>query len=377
LKTEKDAGQLFDRDTHADYSPSSLGMFEKCPGFRNRKDNPGRAAEMGKRIHDALEHDAIDDLSEENERKIAQQCRDYIDSLIAERRPRLPDHDYRELQLNIDLGADLHTYGTSDRLIIYGKEGLLIDYKSGLRFVIDAEENAQIWAYVLGSFQRFSELDTITAYVLQPRRDDISYHTFERKFCTEIQLRLNTIVRLAIECDPDKFSPQPELCEYCARQTNCPALAAKALKISARLAPGLPIPESVIVRKEHPEDIPHLLRLAPLMEAWAKGIRQEALRVNLEEGVEIKGFKRIERSTPRAVTSVLGAWDAVKSKGISLEDFLAACSTVSLPDLEELVAKMAKRGHKEEAKQELEDTLRSALVLKDTRQIFYFREEKK
>jgi hypothetical protein len=366
-----------ERDKHADFNPSSMGMFEKCPGFRNRKDNPGRSAERGTRIHDALEKDAIIDLADEDERKIAQQCKDFIDQLLLERRPALPDHDYREIRFNIDLGDELKTFGTCDRFIVYGKAGILIDYKSGFRFVVDAEINAQLWCYVLGAFQRFPELEEITAYVLQPNRDEISYHTFKRAFTYEIRLRLNTIVRRAIECDPAKFNPQPELCEYCARQTNCPALASKALKLAGKLAPGLPVPQSALVNKKRPEDIPHLLRLAPLMEAWAAGVRKEALRLNLEEGIDIKGFKRVERSTPRGVTSVLGAWAAVKEKGISLEDFLAACSTVSIPDLEELVAKMAKRGHKEEAKLELEDTLRGASVLKDTSTIYYFREEKK
>ncbi len=352
-------------------------MFEKCPGFRNRKDNPGTSAARGTRIHDALEHDAIADLPEEADRKVAQQCKDFMDELIAERRPALPDHDWREIQFNIDLGDDLKTFGTADRLLIYGKTGLLIDYKSGFRFVVDAEENAQIWAYVLGAFQRFPDLAEVIAYVLQPNRDEISYHTFKRAFTYEIKLRLNTIVRRAIECDPAKFNPQPEICEYCARQTSCPALAAKALKIAGKLAPGLPVPQSALVNKNRPEDIPHLLRLAPLMEAWARGVRSEALRLNLEEGIQIAGFKRIERSTPRAVTSVLGAWNAIKTRGMCLEDFLAACSTVSIPDLEELVSKLAKRGHKEEAKLELEDTLRSAQVLKDTSTIFYFREIKK
>jgi hypothetical protein len=374
-----DNDALPDRDKHADFNPSSLSMFEKCPGFRNRKDNPGRSAEKGTRIHDALERDAIGDLEDEGERKIAQQCKDFIEGLMLEQRPALPDHDWRELKLDIDLGDDLKTFGTCDRLIVYGKRGFLIDYKSGLRFVIDAEENAQIWAYVLGAFQRFPELEEITAYILQPTRDDISYHPFKREFTYEIRLRLNTIVRRAMECDPALFNPQPELCEYCARQTQCPALAEKALKIAGKLAPGLPVPESALVRKDRPQDIAHLLRLAPLMEAWAAGVRAEAMRLNLEDGVDIPGFKRIERSTPRAVTSVLAAWDAIKANGtqISLEDFLAACSTVSVPKLEELVAATAKYRGKEKAKQALEDTLRSAMVLKDQGTIFYFREEKK
>src|ERR1700719_236625 len=100
-----DNDQLPNRDKHADYNPSALAMFERCPGFRNRKDdNPRRMAERGHRIHDALERDAIGDLPEEDERRVAQMCKDYIQGLVEERRPALPDHDWRELRLDIDLG---------------------------------------------------------------------------------------------------------------------------------------------------------------------------------------------------------------------------------------------------------------------------------
>src|SRR5258708_26629393 len=102
----------------------------------------------------------------------------------------------------------------------------------------------------------------------------------------------------------------------------CHALAKKALKLANKLGPGLGIPESILVSKDRPKDIPLILRLAPAMEAWAKTQRQEALRLNLEEGVEIEGYQRLQRSLPRGVTSVLGAYEAVKDK-ITLNAFLA------------------------------------------------------
>lgn len=350
-------------------------MFEICPGFRNRK-NTNAAAEKGQRIHKALQKGEIESLPDEEERHVAQKIQDFVDGIIAENRPALPK-DYREIRLAIDLGGGIETFGTADRLLIYGTKGIFLDYKTGALEVADAEENAQGWCYTIGAFQAFPQLEEITFWFLVPTRDEAFHHTFKREFLSHMILRINTIVRRAMEANPDLFNPQPELCEYCARQATCPALAAKALVVASKLAPGLPIPQSVTVDASRPQDIPHLLRLAPLMEAWASGVRDQALKINLEQGIDIPGFMRIERSTPRAVTSVLGAWRVLEGKGITLEDFLTACSKVSVPELEELITSLAERGQKGKAWQAVEDELRGADVLKDQGNIYYLREKKK
>lgn len=359
---------------HAQFSPSSLGMFEKCPGFLNRNEET-ESSLKGTRIHHALEKDTIDEL-DDDERPLARKCQDWIDGAIAERLPTLPDKHYREIKLNIYLGAGLKTFGTCDRLLVYGKFGLMIDFKTGHLAVTDAEQNAQAFAYVIGAFQKFSELDEIQFVFLLPTRDEESGHLFKRSDIPEMQLRLSTIIRRAMDADPKLFSPQPELCEYCARQSMCPRLAEKALKIAAKLGPGLPVPVGHLVDKAKPEDIPHLLRLAPLMEAWAQGVRDAALKLNLEEGIEVPGFVRQTRKTPRAVTSVMGAWEAIKDQ-ISLEEFLLTCSKVSMPQLEDLVAEKATYGEKGKARKDLENNLRHRDLLREESEYYFLRESKK
>lgn len=382
---EAEGAAEFHTSDHAEYPPSSLSNFEKCPGYRNKPNNAsyiGGAAEKGTRIHKALEKDDITTLPEE-ERGLAQIFKDYIDAEILEQ-GKGPDYDYREIKMKMDLGGGIETFGTADRLLIYGKRGKLYDFKTGYREVADAETNAQAWAYVIGAFQKFPLLDEIDFTFLVPNRDEVLFHTFTRAALPEMRLRLNTIIRRAMAIDwslpasveLSKLNPQPELCEYCQFQAVCPALARKALNVGAKLAPSLPVPASVLVDAKHPEDIPLLLRLAPLLENWASEVRKAALRLNLEDGVDIPGYTRIERSTPRAVTSVLGAWEAVKDK-ISLEDFLSVCGDVSVPSLEDFFADKAKRRQKGAARQELENRLRTADVLREEGTIYYLREKKK
>lgn len=383
----KDANNALPDGTeeHAEYNPSSMSMFEKCPGFRNRK-NSNKAAERGTRIHAALQKGDLDSLEDEDEKHLARKIQDFVDGIIAENRPSIPT-EFKEQRLEMDLGGGLVTFGTGDLLLFYGKKGIFVDYKTGELEVADAEENPQGWCYTIGAFQKYTELDELTFWFLIPQRDQASYHVFKRSDLPAMKFRINTIVRKAMEVgkmrddgDPkheEFLNPQPELCEYCAFQGTCKALGRKALAVASKLAPGLPIPQSVTVDAGKPEDIPHLLRLAPLLESWASGIREDALRVNLEDGIDIDGFIRQKRAIPRSVNSVYGTWKVLKEKGISLDEFLDACGKVSIPQLEKLVTGRAERGKKGKAWQDVEDELRGEDILRSGGEIFYLREDKK
>jgi hypothetical protein len=371
------------RPEHAEFSPSSFNSFEKCPGYRNR-DTSSEASERGDRIHSAMKTDKLEDL-EEKERHTAQIFKDYIDGVMMDHLPARPNLDDREVAVDIDLGGGLETYGTPDRTLGYGEEGLIYDYKSGYREVADAEENLQAWLYTIGTFQKYSQFKRITFTFLVPNRDEVLFHTFQRDDIPNLKLRANTVMRRAMEIDWSKkltpvmisqLNPQPELCEYCAFQAQCPALGKMALLMGSKLAPGLPIPASPLVDPTRPKDIANLLRLVPLFEEWAKATRKEALRVHMEDGIDIPGFKRVERSTDRGVTSVQGTWAVVKDR-ISFDDFLDSISTVSIPKLEKFFAAKAPRGKKGDAKDELENRLIHADLMKTQGTIHYLKEAKK
>lgn len=364
---------------HAEFNPSSMEMWAKCPGYLNRKDDSNPLAERGTRIHRALETDDLDSLDAEKEKPIAQMCKDFIDGLLADMLPAQPDVDLREVKLHIDLGGGITTFGTVDRAFRFGRKAVVVDYKSGYLEVADAEVNPQAWCYCVGLFQKltlgFDQIDEIDFYFLIPNRDEISHHNFQRSDVPNMQMILNGIIRRAMAADPAGFTPRNELCTYCARAPRCPALAAKIKGLGKALRPAIELPENPLVSADRPQDIPKLLHLASLTEAWAKEVRAEALRLNLEEGLEIDGFRRQERSVSRSVTSVIGAYDAVKDK-ISLDDFLLSCSKVSIPKLEDLFSADAKRGEKKATRQELENRLRAADILRDEGSIFYLREKK-
>lgn len=343
---------------HAEHSPSSLKMFEICPSYGKREGtNP--IAERGTKIHEALESGDLTMLQDPEAQAIAQKCFDYV-QLILESLPK-SFVAYDEEMLHMDLGGGESTFGTCDVLRYFPEQkyALLIDYKTGYGAVEDAEINTQAWAYVIGAFQKLPDVEKIDFYFLIPNRDEVSFATFNRSQLPEMQLRLQTIIKRAK--DGKIFNPQPGVCDYCGRQATCKALAEKALLIANRYTEGFKLPKNTahIEDIDDPTTLAMLLKLAPIMESWAEGVKKYAMSKALEEGWEIPGYRLTERKTPRVITSALVAYESVKDT-VSLTDFLAACSKVSVPELEKNFAESVPRGKKGQAKQELVDRLTDA-----------------
>ena len=345
---------------HARYSPSSLTYREICPGWENDND-PDRdttAADEGTRCHEAMEKESTVGLTEE-QTLIVEMCLGYINDL------KTPTTKvFKETRLKI-----LDQFGTADWVLLNGTKAHLVDTKFGRRSVPDAEVNAQLQAYAIGVWDKWPEIDTITVHILLPRRDEVSTHTFSRgSDYSNIRLRIQTIIARAKQALPEFFNPTPSGCTYCGRTGKCGALAAVALKKAKEAT----LEKDEILDPSKPEQISEFLRIAPILEDWIKKVREEALRVHLYEGVEIPGFRCVDRSTPRTITSPMGAWSILQDK-MSLDDFMASVSRVSITELEKNFSASAEKGQKGKSKQQLENLLRDAGVLNEESTIKYLK----
>ena len=284
--------------------------------------------------------------------------------------------DLREIRVSIDLGHGRSTFGTCDRFVVYSDNTAdAIDYKTGYGAIDDAEINVQGQAYVLGLFQKFPDVKEITMWFLVPARDEASMHTYTRDDMPGIRLRISTIIERA-ECG-GHYNPQVGVCDYCGNQAKCPALAAKVLTIAQRYqTDGLPVPESVHGSEQNdPVKVAALMTLVPIVESWANGVRKRATEMAVDQGMELPGFKIIEMSKPRSITSALGAFEAVKDE-VELVDFMTCVDKVSYPKLEELFASKAKRGSKAKSRLALEGKLRDLGVLQDEGTSYQLRKKK-
>lgn len=346
---------------HAEHGPSGLKNYEACPSYKGRSGtNP--IAEAGTRIHEAIENRDPSVLVDEVERGLAEWC---LAFLAANRDERSANAklvaSHQEIQLQMRVG-DFHTFGTSDLIDIYDDgSGVLYDWKTGYGAVEDAEVNVQVQAYAFGIFSKFPELQRLDCYLVLPRRGEITHAHYSRVDMARIQLRIGTIIARAKESSGKIFNPKEGVCDYCANQGSCKALAEKALVIGQKA--GFEVPQSISLEGA-PDDRAKLLKLANLLANWCEDTKKELLRQALEDGAEITGYKLEQRRTPRAVDNPLLGYDAVKDM-VSLEEYLLSCTRVSVPTLEKFVAEKAPKGKKAEAKQHLEDLLRGSGALRD------------
>jgi superfamily II DNA or RNA helicase len=344
---------------HAEFSPSGLKNFEACPSYRSRGGtNP--IAEAGTRIHEAVEKEDPSLLTDETEQQLAIWC---LQFLAQSRRDKAASADlvasHQEIFLEMRLG-DNGTFGTSDLLDLYSDgSAVMYDWKTGFGAVEDAEVNTQVWAYTLGVFQKFPDVTELAFYLVLPRRQEISYATFKRSDVDRIKLRLSTIIARAKLAQ--EFNPTEGVCDYCSKQGSCKALAEKALVIGQKS--GFDVPQSVSLDGT-PADRAKLLKLATLLQGWCESTKKEILRQALEEGAEIPGFRLDQRRLPRSIEEPLMGYEAVKHL-VSLEEYLLACTRVSVPSLERFVSERAPKGKKAEVKQTLEDALRDKGALRE------------
>ncbi len=358
---------------HAKWSPSKLKYVELCPGFDGREGNVNPAAEMGTRIHEALEKMDLDLLTDNWERLIAERCLDTYQDIVERHGWTGKDYvTHHEVRLEINLGDDLETFGTCDVLLTLGDVGIAIDWKTGKGAVDDASVNTQAQAYVLGSFQRHPTLRKIHFYFVIPQRDEVTFHTYTRADCDRIKLRLNTVIRRGEKFQDlwkddrggvpvEMFNPQPNLCEFCANQWKCHAITKKVFDIANKYGTdGLPVPTKVHGSEtEDPDDMAKLLRLVPVIEAWVGGVKSRSKQMAFDEGVEIPGFDPKERAGRRSISSASAAYDALLTvvPDLTAEDFMAKLGTVSFNEAADIVKDATPRGKKTAQVNVFEDTL--------------------
>jgi superfamily II DNA or RNA helicase len=366
---------------HAEFSPSALKYFERCPSYL-RREGTNSIAERGTRIHDALETGDFAKLQDDDELSVANICRSFVADLVEAKKWKTV-HRVHELRLDIDLGGGTSTFGTCDVFVSSGAEALMVDFKTGWGRIDDAEENSQAQAYVLGAFQKCPELEAIDFYFAIPHRDEISFAKYTRKDIPRLTLRFNTVIRRAEAARDGKlpaaeaFKPGHGICEYCGRQSSCPALADTVLALAKRYEPdNLSLPETVDgAQTNDPAILAELLKLAPIAEAWASSIRKRCIDLAVQEGVDFPGFKRVERRSARKIISAAGAFDQVRDV-IPFEEFLKTCESVSIGKLEDAFSSHAVKGEKSNSRQILDGRLRDAGLLKEEQGFVYLKQIK-
>lgn len=345
-------------ETHHRYSPSSLENYEGCPCFTRDDSRDTKAADEGTLLHKAAETGDLSTLEDQEHIDAVNSCL-FFKQQVNEIIPGAKEFELFE-ELTVDIGPGL-SRGTLDFLAIAGDDAVLADWKFGRIPVTPVIENIQIQAYVLGAFGLFPKLTRISAFVIQPRIDYRSHHTYLREDCDGITQRIEQII--ARYEDPDKTpSTSEKVCSFCGNKGTCSALHTVAQKVST----GLDLPVVYEPGKlADPKDVSKALVLASILEDWAKQVRRVAKTLAVEDQVEFPGFGLRTRQGSVEVVDVYHAIQTLLDKhDAGLPSILQACS-LSIPKLSESLAPFIE-GTKKDVREILEEELESFTIRRDT-----------
>lgn len=354
--------------SHHRYSPSSLKWREVCPGWENEpqpSEAGSVAAQEGTMMHKALEtgnYDQLDEMQKKNVLMVAdlfEGMKKDLEWVIAE----LP-----EQKLEIAGGK---TFGTADLILIGRGKAKIGDAKFGWTAVDDAEVNIQGWAYAVGVFEKWQEVNEVEVVFAQPRLNMVSRHTFEReKDYARLRLRVETIIARAQQPEPE-LNPTEKGCLYCGNKGTCKALHSRALVISqgydqlrdAEL-PVLADPLTLAT----PEQRSQAETIRRVMERWCESVKKSNMDFRMEGG-EIPGYELKSRTGKKEIVDATAAFDIIKDK-VTTEEF-SSCATLSFAKLEKVWAEKFPRGQKQQAKQALEDKLAEAGLIRGGGEVLY------
>ena len=308
---------------HARLSPSGASRWMACPGSvvleAAYPDKGSVYADEGTAAHTLASY-CLDDNMHASE---------YLGEaiLVGERRFPVTDDTVRYVQSYVDLvreyavGGTLLVEqrvpighltgeegagGTSDAVVIKGRELIVIDLKYGMGVQVYAEDNPQLKMYALGAYEEFgllSDFDTVTMVIHQPRLNHVAEWTIPLSqllaFGKEVSHAAGVVAEAVSVADigvDSYLNPGEKQCRFCKAKATCPALKAEVADIVhdtatlddfADLVPHAPDSQtgdnylSVAMSK------------VGLVEDWCKAIRAEVER-RLLAGQSVDGYKLVE-----------------------------------------------------------------------------------
>jgi hypothetical protein len=343
---------------HAEFSPSSLKYCAGCAGFHGRE-GTNAAAEMGTRIHEAIEIEDPSNLQSEEEVSI-------YEEIISDQTEYLKNYEdleltetHAEILLDIELKGT-STFGTCDHLSIYGEtEGVLIDYKTGISKIDTPSNNYQAKAYTIGCFQKFPKLEKITFVFFIPQRNEILSDTFYRQDLDDLITELSSVILAAERTRPKWKTGTPELseltptvnCRFCKYEDVCPALGGLVVEVAKKINPQLP--DVDIDSVEDPDVIEQLWAIQKIVTNWADRFKNRAIQL-AQDGMEFPNLQLKKMSGRRTVVDSQKFVKVAKDFGMDSEELLEHVS-IPLSKIAKSIGDKADRGEKQAKASEFMD----------------------
>ncbi len=360
---------------HCPFGPSSHKALHSCPGYQGT-DGTSLAAEIGTRVHEALEVRDPTNLESDEELAWYNMCIEAEDNLISEFFGDRKVERYNELQLDIPLNAGVSTWGTADVICVSGSDMLAIDYKTGKSSIDDVRENWQARAYTLGAFHKFPDVQRCKFYFLCPQQNIILDGEFTRDDVDILRHETTNVVANAQRVramwatgTPPKEELNPnDHCVWCRYATLCPALHGVAFGVAKKYKP-LEVPDEVDLKKAGPAQLGSLYTIAKILEPLVKEIKAKAHKA-ASEGEAIPGWRLQSNGANAIAINNEEFMEYAEEFGISADEILRKVH-IPVAKVRDILKERAPKGCKEDwAKNFVEQGVERGVIGKGAERLF-------
>jgi hypothetical protein len=216
-------------------------------------------------------------------------------------------------------------FGTVDALVEFAFDRLIIvDYKHGKGVPVEVEENRQLLNYAIGAINVLGDdFETIDLVIVQPRaiHKDGPIRTWSISPGL-VQIWKDVFDKAVQDCldYPDQVVPGDH-CKWCGGQTECSAIESETTSLVPTFGEIEKVDAS-LVSDEYVEKIKLVLDKSDRIQDFLKTIHSEATRL-LEAGIEIPGYKLVQKRTNRKWIDEVKVIRRLKSRRFKQKDYLS------------------------------------------------------
>lgn len=257
-------------------------------------------------------------------------------------------------------------WGFIDRILLWPEicEADVIDLKTGIYPVDIAEHNLQLHNYIVGVFDALAWIKKINGHIIQPHLNVASSHIFSREDDLDrLKNKVMSVIHNARTLAGKKYFPGWQQCRFCGNKFKCEALR----DFASAIAPAYEPKQFTIPDPIHPSEITdietlnRILMFAKVMEKWCDSVKHHVTQL-AREGHNFRNFRLIEITGRREITRPVRAWELLKDRGWTLEEYLACCSA-EIGKIDAGIMEKAPKGQKKKSAEEFSDLLKDENAL--------------
>ena len=231
---------------------------------------------------------------------------DYIQRIVH----AFPSAPYIAVERRVDISAYVpEAFGTSDCIIIGGRQLHIIDYKNGQGVPVPATDNPQMKLYALGAllhYRMLYDIETIHVAIVQPKVwDEPSEWSLPASELLAWGESIKPIATMAYAGEGE-YAPG-EHCGFCRAKNTCRARVEQFFEATEKA----PLKPPLIGWDE----VAEALRKGEGMVKWFNSLKELALAEVLKGG-EVPGFKAVAGRGGRDFADIDAAFAFLQTQGI-------------------------------------------------------------